>query len=355
MFSYRETIFLYIAIVTVASFLGWLVSCSKNKFTELTLKVLVFLVLFLPMALRYNVGTDYIAYVNYFYSPSLLVENSELGYYLINIVVQKLELDVQWVFVISSFVILVPVVFFIKKKDYFYILLIYNLLFYLESFNLVRQSISLSFVLLALYKFWYNKNVIQYLVLVLISVLFHTSSVIFIPLVFLSFLRVDKKAYLLAAIFLSLFSLNTNYVIFLYEIMADLGSDYASYAFTEYGGSVMDNVDSGFGVMVRILSSLFPVFIKRNDWGVNSRLFTLCFLSATFFSVLGLNSGIFFRVYFGANIISCLVIIYLRNSNGFMKKIYLVALLSYYFYLFFVQTADEIKSGVNPYILIDIF
>lgn len=175
MFSYRETIFLYIAIVTIASFLGWLVSCSKNKFTELALKVLVFLVLFLPMALRYNVGTDYAAYVNYFYSPSLLIENSELGYYLINIVVQKLELDVQWVFVISSFVILVPVVFFIKKKDYFYILLIYNLLFYLESFNLVRQSISLSFVLLALYKFWYNKNVIQYLILVLISVLFHTS------------------------------------------------------------------------------------------------------------------------------------------------------------------------------------
>lgn len=355
MFSYRETIFLYITIVTIASFLGWLVSCSKNKFTELALKVLVFLVLFLPMALRYNVGTDYVAYVNYFYSPSLLIENSELGYYLINIVVQKLELDVQWVFVISSFVILVPVVFFIKKKDYFYILLIYNLLFYLESFNLVRQSISLSFVLLALYKFWYNKNVIQYLILVLISVLFHTSSVIFIPLVFLSFLHVDKKIYLFVIIFLGLFSFDINNAILLYEIIASFGSDYTSYAFTEYGGSVIDNMNSGIGAMIRTLSSLFPIFIKNNNENINDRLFTLCLLSATFFSVLGLSSGIFFRVYFGANIISCLVVIYLRNSNGFVKIIYLVILFLYYFYLFFIQTADEIETGVNPYRLIDIF
>ena len=61
----------------------------------------------------------------------------------------------------------------------------------------------------------------------------------------------------------------------------------------------------------------------------------LCaYLVLPFFSVLGLSSGIFFRVYFGANIISCLVVIYLRNSNGFVKRIYLVILFVLFLFVF---------------------
>ena len=125
----------------------YMYSKAKESYGALCLKIFSFMIIFLPAALRFNIGTDYQNYVDIFDSI-LLNENvtTEVGWRLLNKVCIFFHLPKQFLFIISSFIIYI-LVFKITKKNYIILLITFYLYLYTASFNIIRNCICLAFVL----------------------------------------------------------------------------------------------------------------------------------------------------------------------------------------------------------------
>lgn len=158
-----------------------------------------FLLLFIFMGFRgYDVGTDVKQYQNDFdiYRTAGMVFAVEPLWYYLNRFVILLGGEFREVLLFSSFLILFPIYVVCKKWSlspmlsiFFYI----GLYFFCNSFNAVRQSISISIGLLGLLYYEKNESIknLKGIGLLIISFLFHFSSVI-LPLAYL-FSKVLKR------------------------------------------------------------------------------------------------------------------------------------------------------------------
>ena len=80
-------------------------SFSKDQAVSICLKTICFLIIFLPAALRFNIGTDYSHYTQGFYRyKNGMNPGKELAWNFIYDIVIKFDLRDQWIFIISSFI-----------------------------------------------------------------------------------------------------------------------------------------------------------------------------------------------------------------------------------------------------------
>ena len=110
-------------MILVLSFLSaYLAEFSKTKF-----RIVLFNILFIPAAIRYNVGTDYPNYVDYFNSVYGNDVN-EYGFYVLTVFLRNIGLPVHSLFVASSFLSYFPLLFLSRRsysiKILFYVLLL---------------------------------------------------------------------------------------------------------------------------------------------------------------------------------------------------------------------------------------
>lgn len=146
---------------------------------------LVFVVFFLPAAIRYGIGTDYF----YIYVPGLDMvattgENSqwELGFLTICKLVLYFDLPDQWLFGIASFLTCFFALISFPRKGFVWCVLGFAVVMYLQSYNAVRQELAVAFCLVAFVHHLRQKNFLAS-VLFLSAFLFHTSTVILVPIV----------------------------------------------------------------------------------------------------------------------------------------------------------------------------
>lgn len=152
--------------------------------------VLVFLIISVPAATRYDVGNDYLAYLKlseYFQSFS-------------SIIAAKAVHDVEYSFIIMSFVFKnAPMLifatyalltqFFIIKGIWYHreyispslFLFIYLMSFYLRTYNIFRQSLAIAIVFFAI-KYIKEKKLAKYILFVCIATLFHKTAFVSIIL-----------------------------------------------------------------------------------------------------------------------------------------------------------------------------
>lgn len=165
---------------------------AETKNMKITYVILSFLPFFFVSGLRYDVGTDYL----FRYAPDYLIiyeggniPNLEIAMKLIMKFCCLLTRDYSIFFILTSFVInsLVFIAIYKYSNNPFLSIIVYfaNSSFFL-SMNLVRQYISVSFLLIAfLYYIQEDKKVFP-IILIIIATLFHTSSIIFLPILFLN-------------------------------------------------------------------------------------------------------------------------------------------------------------------------
>lgn len=228
----------------------------QRKYVPLIFKYVCFLLLFIPAALRFGIGTDYKSYVDIFNGISTGEKISiEIGWIWLNLLVYKLGLNVQWIFIISGFVTYI-LLLKTDKKDFFIALIIYFMTLYLPSYNITRNCISISM-------FWYGfvcltkEQKWQGLVVVLLSGLFHTSAVlVYLPLYFLMwFIPLNKKNAFILAIILYIVFAQFDLAGKLLEMPFLQETVYGKYSFSEkYAMRVKHNT----GVLA--LSRLFLAF-----------------------------------------------------------------------------------------------
>lgn len=156
-----------------------------------------FLIIVIVAGVRYKVGIDFNNYVKLYEAVSwkgdivstfnYLLSLDEPGYMLMNYVIKEIFNNSQVVFFVSSCI----TTFFIfksilKEKDNINVglaLFIFMMMFYIQSFTLVRQLIAASIVLFSL-NFIYERNFIKFILYVLLATSFHYSALAIIPFYF---------------------------------------------------------------------------------------------------------------------------------------------------------------------------
>ncbi|MDA3054606.1 MULTISPECIES: EpsG family protein [unclassified Campylobacter] len=237
----------YIAIYISASLFIFLYSKTENKNLAFIFKWTSFLILFVPLALRYNIGIDYPHYMNLITSGQYL-SDWEISWILFVKLIYALNLDIHWFFVVPAFLSLLIFFNLFEKKYLWVAVIVYIFYYYTHSYVFVRQDFALVVFLIAV-KYFLAKKRLAMLFWIIISCLFH-KSIIFNGIVLLmceinfKFFNTRVNLFILACIFalqyINLADLFMNYII--------RYTPYANYEFSEFNRDA--EIATGLGIFI---------------------------------------------------------------------------------------------------------
>jgi len=168
------TFAVYNFILFGATLSAYLYEWAKSENAKLVFFIISFLIPFFFLAIRYDIGTDYQNYVDYFYriARGELVPK-EPGYVLLNYLIAYFDLSVQWLFVIFGFFFL----YFAYKalpKDGFAlgVFLFISTMYLYEGFSAIRQGLAIVIMANAV-KYAYDKKFKMYLLWAFFAMMIH--------------------------------------------------------------------------------------------------------------------------------------------------------------------------------------
>lgn len=172
----------------------------KNKTLDKLFILLVTTQLIFFNGFRHSsVGNDTPRYVQKFYNVILSTSYSdlkllgdEIGYSVTQKLFSLFSTNFNlWLLAVSVFLYLLLGIFLYKHSERIFIsyLLFIGLGFYEFSFSGIRQIISIILILIT-FKYIVNKQLIRFLVFILLAISFHYSAIVFLPMYFLAHIRV---------------------------------------------------------------------------------------------------------------------------------------------------------------------
>lgn len=347
------TYFLYNFILVVCSFFAYYAEHDKMRFIRVASRVIVFLALFLPAALRYETGTDYGSYVDIFYKTT--PGSQEYSWYLLNSFIRNLGLSVQWVFVFSSFLIYFPICFFTKRTNFFYLIFLYIILFfYFKSFNTIRQCIAVSFIISSI-SFYEKKNLLLSILFALLAYSFHVSAALFLGTLLFGFIKYksEKIPLVLCCIGIA-FLISFNVLQLALSLLSSFGFKYAVYLNKPEFLEKMA-LGSGLGVLVSLLPSFYFIFKTKQinkQYGNKSLYVTLSivyilsYFVAVQFVIMGRVRDIF-------TFVPVLTGGYAFGAKGKYRKLIVIVICFLLILVFekniYMQTRDAFSNSIYPY------
>lgn len=361
------TVIFYNFILLSSTFFVWLSEKGRTKIDRWVLLGIAFLLVFIPSAIRYNIGTDYINYLAIFEGTSATktlepYKYKEPLFYFINWFYQSIDAHYQWMFATFAF-IFTAVAFKAYPRNQAWLLhfLFFSMLWFF-SFNGMRQAVALSWCLLALFNF-FDKRYFWFFLLTIIGSTFHQSALFvtaagLIALVPLSTQLKTRVAPLFFIGFIVFTYISMGIVLtYMEQILKLVGlTKYAGY-FSSATHFIARDFGSGVGVLAKILFSSYIVFnakvfikINENYWF----LIVLTFIYAVAV-ILANNIIIFGRmadVFIVAPIISAYLLLQLPSN----KKIHRLVLACFIAFLIlsFIKEGRGIETSYadpkrNPY------
>lgn len=163
-------------------------SAYYTKQRQILLNIFVAIIFSLVLGLRYNVGVDYMAYLGRYTGVNIIDsrESVEIGYELLNNILQFLGAHYAWLFIIVCFLQLYPILLSMRRDSH--ALGVISIMMFLTSYvffilNGMRQAIAFAFIWYGL-QYILTKSFKKYLLCVLLATSFHKSAIIFIPFYF---------------------------------------------------------------------------------------------------------------------------------------------------------------------------
>lgn len=208
-----NVMFFYYELFAFLLVLGYLIcKKSKLKYKNQIYVGVVFVILFVLSAFRYDVGYDYyFGYLPHWRNvrnmPLLdiaLNKDHEIGYSITEAITSLISNNLQAIFITTSLIFMILFALYIHKHfpdKVWGVFLLYGLGLYYCSMNFIRQSIA-AFIIVFAVMLIKKKKIIPYMLLVMLASTFHKSALIFIPLYFILQIKITKKV-------LSLYSLAT--------------------------------------------------------------------------------------------------------------------------------------------------
>ncbi len=289
----------YIVAYLLAVFFSYFYSVEKNEKIAFFLKISLFLTLFLPLAFRYNIGTDYKNYYELINFDVNIQKGNwssfELGWYPLIWCIKKFNLDIQIFFIITAFFSVFFILKIIDKKAAFYCTILYISTLYLDSFSLIRQAFA---AILSVYglNLYLKTDKKKYLLWTFISIFFHRSIIVLI-IILPIFIKLNRKnaftsttwifIFIISFIFFSL--INIPAILFRYLTSSIFGT-YSRY-FTDSLYGKQTKLGTGLGVLLKEMG-IVPFLFFMSKTKINGQKNTL-YASSNLFLLLILISYIF--------------------------------------------------------------
>ena len=143
-----------------------------------------------------SVGTDTFSYEDIYYWIEAGNANFiEPGWRFLNWLIQYVGGNFNMLLMVVAILTLLPVGFVIKQcspAPSLSLFLYFSLFTYLQSYNLMRQMLAVSIVLLG-YTYLYKQQRVRYLICVAFAMTFHTSALFSIPLIWIDRFNLSMK------------------------------------------------------------------------------------------------------------------------------------------------------------------
>ena len=172
----------YFIILAVFAFLGTFKIKGVKRI--LPLYVLAFLLLVFHDGFRWEVGTDWAPYYNYFEhctSPEAQSLGFEVGYSLLNKIVYLLTGNYSVFLILHACILYIAVFIFCKQYSLYPILSIF--LYYcllIGNLGMNRQFLALVFVFISI-RYIIERDLIKFLLCIIVGFFFHNSIILFLP------------------------------------------------------------------------------------------------------------------------------------------------------------------------------
>lgn len=341
------TLLIYNSIWAFSSFFAYLAGKSHG-WTELFFRIFTFGFLFIPAAIRYKIGTDYVNYVDVFHS-SLDLEKTEIAYRLLNEIVKNSHLDVQWVFVASAFLMYFPICFLVKKKWLFPVVTFFVVFFYLKSFSLVRQSIAVCFLLVSLINYLEDKNFAKVLLGMGFASCFHLSAFLFIPVLLFQKIRLSFSMSVIIIVGL-LFAIRNGLIDRIFTNELFLSTAYGNYAEGMFNRET--EIGSGIGILICFAVPLYTLYhAKEIDKGYS--IVVIGCIGYLFSYLLAIQIHIFNRLvdlYSFIPILSFSVMaLVLKKKRNILIFLFLLNFLNFQKTIIYSKASLGEGLGITPY------
>lgn len=253
--------------------------------------LIFFLTMIFICGLREGVGTDYDSYVKIYKTikAGSLVP-IDIGFFFINFLVAKLNLTVQAVFLVSTFMTYIVLFFLLYRLESieagFIFLVGFGFIFFAN--NIIRQGIAIPFFLYSLYHKSEGNNK-QASILFFLSVIFHISAILLIPLFWIRKLKLTRNRWYLilsGALIVSPFNIFMRLAFF-------VGSFFPRYASIMETYNLNDNIVSLATLYVFFIGIIIVSFYNRLD--DKAKLFADIFLVGVCLTLFLYRSGYLLR------------------------------------------------------------
>lgn len=333
----------------MSTFFVYISEKGKGNLERRVFLSIAFLLVFIPSAIRYNIGTDFLSYIYIYESLDLYKEKIEPGYYFLNLFLKIFNANPQWVIASSAF-IFTSVTFLAYPKKHAWILhfCFFSMLWYF-SFNGIRQALATAFCFYAIFQYL-EKKYISFIVITLVGSLFHFSAIFTALVGLLALIPVNKtlKTHFIPIIFITLIGITfismTIVMVYLEKILSFLGfTKYAAYFGSRH--FIQRDFGSGAGVIAKLLFSIYVILNTKYLLRINKQFWfviVLVFLYSV--SLVLANSIIIFGrmavTFISAPVLSAYAL-YSINTN---RKAHLTVLSFFFLLLIMTYTKDGIGT-----------
>lgn len=370
---------LYVLVMLICTFFTSLIPNRCFKLEKN--KILYYLYLIIPITiytvfwgLRYNVGADYLNYIDLYVNYEYYSDIYEKGYILLCYIINSFGFSYIAIFVVTSFlnIFLLYVVFRNESSKFatFSIFFYYTTSLCFFAQNGLRQMLAINVVILTLYTLKYYRlttNVLVLLVGACVGFLFHKSCIfpfaVLLLLLIVPLIKINNKIIILTYVVLFICSASFNFNLnFFYGIFDSLG----------YGRNlerindeilISSSMLSSFSIgnlikqsLVLIIFAYQDVFVKKKSPQYYCYMFVVL---GSFFSLL-IKGLIANRMFIYFNYMTFLVMAYLccelikqfkENRNLKSKIVYHYIIVSYFIlYCYYILSNNNLCV---PYIMVE--
>ncbi len=334
---------------------------TKKIFPNYKKKYCIFIgiILFLMLALRdVSMGVDlqglYIPYFNIIKNLTFAETikfsqryQTEIIFYILNKIISLFSTNIRFYLVIMS----IPYVYFVSRFIYKYsknpllgFLIFLSLNYYCFSFSALRHTLAASFLVLS-FDYLKKKNLIPFIITVLLASLFHSTALIFLIAYPISYLKINWKQVCIILFILLCSTLFKNFIFSFIFLIFDSGH---FYNYFKLGKSM-----SLVFFAINFLLYLFMLYLfnkhknnQENQLFLNLQFLCVCFAALT--PVLGEMIRISF--YFGIFLCASLPNAIESSKYKENKKIYYLVLSTCFILYFLFFTVYN--SSLVPYVSI---
>lgn len=301
-----------------------------------------FVFVFLFLALRYAYGNDYMSYFDTF---NAINQENKVDFYNFKALGGSSMLEPGWVFLCwlfkpFGFFIMVAVLAlfncyayyhlvskYVPQKYYWFSIFIYiiNPIFMLIQLSAMRQAVAIGIFLISI-DFLIKKDIVKYIILIIVASLFHSSALLMLPLVIISIYDINYNKFIfLFSIFVYVFAAFTGNLFLPYIDIAvnNYFPKYSSYADPGKFGS-------GLGVLYGfIVLALVLYFIKyeKSDYSVLYKVLILSIIImplSIYINMLGRM-----QMYLQPIALVVYPLVFLKINNAFIRNIFICMIVAF--------------------------